>query len=331
MILKICPYCDSVMTKKHHCDACNSFVWKAQEIEGDYKMQYETPEPNVSQKTYGYDQKTGEKTIHKKKSHQKKTHKKPAVIFWICFFVIIIGSFLTSDTGKDFIREVKYFFSDIFSDSGNDAGNGGVSAYDEETEDEYDLYNFNPENAEQKFADGIWQYETGGSLEEADVLERGEECNSYVHFPIKLDEGVEAVVAFCKEHMKLSEQDIVVESYPSDNYVMHIGKNEKIQLEKRTAIYDNRDDVEVYMNVEADTATENLHQITATVESEEEARAVIGFMVKTVSGTAAEKDFIDRCLIFDDEHDFTFTKGDGFEIYVSHSDSDYYVSVSGIE
>lgn len=29
MLVRLCPYCDHEMTKKHHCDCCNSFVWKA--------------------------------------------------------------------------------------------------------------------------------------------------------------------------------------------------------------------------------------------------------------------------------------------------------------
>ena len=33
MMIRICPYCDQEMTKKHHCDNCNSFVWKAKKIE----------------------------------------------------------------------------------------------------------------------------------------------------------------------------------------------------------------------------------------------------------------------------------------------------------
>lgn len=326
MKIKTCPYCDSVMTKKHRCDVCNSFVWKPEEIEGNYKMQEETLTPNEYPNTSGNIKKANEK-----KTTEKKPNKKVTAIFLICISVIIIGSFLTSETGEKFIREIKYFFMDIFS-GGDDAGHYDVSAYDdEETEDEYDRYNFNPENAEQNFADGTWQYETGGPLEEAKVLERGEECNAYVHLPIKLNEGIEAVLDFCREYMKVPEQDMVVEPYPSDNYVMHIGKNEKIQLEKRTVIYDNRDDIEIYINVEADTVTENLHQIAVTVESEEEARKVIEFMVKTVSGAEAEDDFADRCLTFDDEHNFTFTEGDGFEIYVSHNERNYYVSVSGIE
>ena len=80
MILKICPYCDSVMTKKHHCDACNSFVWKAQEIEGDYKMQYETPEPNVSQQTM-VTIKRQVKKRYIKKNHIKKRHTKSRLLF----------------------------------------------------------------------------------------------------------------------------------------------------------------------------------------------------------------------------------------------------------
>lgn len=33
MIIRMCPYCDHEMTKKHRCDCCNSFVWKANKVD----------------------------------------------------------------------------------------------------------------------------------------------------------------------------------------------------------------------------------------------------------------------------------------------------------
>ncbi len=37
MIARLCPYCDQQMTKKHHCDSCGSFVWKANTINTEQK------------------------------------------------------------------------------------------------------------------------------------------------------------------------------------------------------------------------------------------------------------------------------------------------------
>ena len=37
MIVRICPYCDQKMTKKHHCDNCGSFVWKANIVNTEQK------------------------------------------------------------------------------------------------------------------------------------------------------------------------------------------------------------------------------------------------------------------------------------------------------
>lgn len=37
MIVRICPYCDQRMTKKHHCDSCGSFVWKANTMNTEQK------------------------------------------------------------------------------------------------------------------------------------------------------------------------------------------------------------------------------------------------------------------------------------------------------
>ncbi len=33
MRIRMCPYCDHEMTKRHHCDTCNSFVWKADMVD----------------------------------------------------------------------------------------------------------------------------------------------------------------------------------------------------------------------------------------------------------------------------------------------------------
>lgn len=65
MIVRICPYCDQRLKKKHHCDNCNSFVWKANTMEvheaaedeafGDFSK-YKTSENTASEyRTFEYE------------------------------------------------------------------------------------------------------------------------------------------------------------------------------------------------------------------------------------------------------------------------------------
>lgn len=39
MKVRMCPYCDHEMTKRHHCDVCNSFVWKAEMVDIHFNSQ----------------------------------------------------------------------------------------------------------------------------------------------------------------------------------------------------------------------------------------------------------------------------------------------------
>lgn len=36
MKVRVCPLCDQPMKKMHHCDNCNSFIWKPQYIDIHY-------------------------------------------------------------------------------------------------------------------------------------------------------------------------------------------------------------------------------------------------------------------------------------------------------
>ena len=39
MIVRICPMCDSEMTKAHYCDICHSWIWKPQMLDIHYNSQ----------------------------------------------------------------------------------------------------------------------------------------------------------------------------------------------------------------------------------------------------------------------------------------------------
>ncbi|MBS5521871.1 MAG: hypothetical protein KHX56_06325 [Clostridiales bacterium] len=52
MVVRICPYCDQKMTKKHHCDCCNSFVWKANKV--DIHLSQSFQESSEQNQSYGY-------------------------------------------------------------------------------------------------------------------------------------------------------------------------------------------------------------------------------------------------------------------------------------
>ncbi len=38
MLARICPLCDSVMTRPHYCDTCHSFVWKPDMLDIHYNV-----------------------------------------------------------------------------------------------------------------------------------------------------------------------------------------------------------------------------------------------------------------------------------------------------
>ena len=78
MKTRICPLCDQPMKKKHHCDSCNSFIWKPIYLD----IHYSTGSPYEAdcsfdamphEYTYRDD---GSVTMMPSSQHDKETKKK---------------------------------------------------------------------------------------------------------------------------------------------------------------------------------------------------------------------------------------------------------------
>lgn len=330
MKIKICPYCDSVMTKKHRCMVCNSFVWKPQEVEGNYKMQeaYDEPSMRESEPVPAQKQKAASKKASQKKSVQKKPatgkgKKALVIIFWICAAGIIFVGFMRSDAGQ----EIKWAVTDFlenFSDDRKTPETEDVLGLEET----YDWYNIDVENPEENFENGIWQYESGGEVTEEEVISKGQECTDKIHFPILKDTVISELTAYGKNTFKVSEADITVSDMPSANYVYHTGSYESTSFEQYTHIHFGESSTVI--SVDCDPVSKKLHSISMTDVSKEKVAEVIGLFVNIVDGEVREG-LIDECLNFGSET-YTFTYGDGYCIYVSEeTDDEYFVMISGSE
>lgn len=177
MKIKTCPYCDSVMTKKHRCDVCNSFVWKPSEVEGNYKMQETYDESWPQQSNSVQNQKDTSKKASSKKASPKKAVQKESgkgkkaavIIFWLCAALIVLAGFIESDTGQEIKWAVEDFFEEL-SDGSKTPETEDILAFEET----YDWYNIDVENPKENFENGIWQYESGGEVTAEEVISKGE-------------------------------------------------------------------------------------------------------------------------------------------------------------
>lgn len=331
MKIKTCPYCDSVMAKKHRCDVCNSFVWKPSEVEGNYKMQETYDESWPQQSNSVQNQKDTSKKASPKKASPKKAVQKESgkgkkaavVIFWLCAALIVLAGFIESDTGQEIKWAVEDFFEEL-SDGSKTPETEDVLAFEET----YDWYNIDVENPKENFENGIWQYESGGEVTAEEVISKGEECTEKVHFPIPKDTVISELTAYAKNVLKVPEVDITVSDMPSANYVYHTGSYESTNFEQYTHIHFGESSAVI--SVDYDTVSKNLHSISMMEVSRDKVPEVIKLFVNIVDGEVSES-FIDECLNFGDDT-YTFTYGDGYRIYVSEeTDDSYFVMMSGSE
>lgn len=108
MIVRLCPFCDSEMKKAHYCDACGSFVWKAQKMD----IHYNTETRGLGEIDCSY----GE--VHDARDHQipKDKSGRGKLVVRIILLIIIMNLVITAIitiAGVGAFRKIPSGFSEL--------------------------------------------------------------------------------------------------------------------------------------------------------------------------------------------------------------------------
>lgn len=155
MIIRVCPYCDQKMTKKHRCESCGSFVWKAKvfdtekkytsyDIDTRYSQEPENMRENVYMRESAYMQEgedtqnpgsisepyspepavspepvpAAAKTKPKEKKSSVTAAKVTAAVVIAAMVMMILGGIISSvaDSQYDYAPDENYSEEDLWSD-----------------------------------------------------------------------------------------------------------------------------------------------------------------------------------------------------------------------
>lgn len=351
MKARICPYCDSIMSQKHKCDACGSFVWNARESDITYKTddsenykigelfqpspdsqkkqskKTQSPKPHPyagtdaakaknkkNAQTNNYRTQTPASSPYQKRNEtQKKKSKAGIYIFIIIIILFFLMRFMQNHDVSDFIDSVTEIFE---GSSSSETDSWSSDAAD--TISEYDMYNFEVTNAEENYENGIWDYKEGRELTQAEVIEGGKECSQMAHMDLLADDAAAAMAQFYEQ--KGIEYD-VIEDEPF-NAVYHSGDREYTSF-MMTVTVGVKDSYDEYFYIDADSYSERVHALWGYTEDEAAAEQMLAVMYETASGETLTDAQISLCMDFGEE-DYKFTEIGNLEIYTTFSDGAYY-------
>ncbi len=351
MKARICPYCDSIMSRKHRCDACGSFVWNAAEMDITYKTddtenykfgelfqpspdsqkkqskKTQSPKPHPyagtdaakaknkkNAQTNNYRTQTPASSPYQKRNEtQKKKSKAGIYIFIIIIILFFLMRFMQNHDVSDFIDSVTEIFE---GSSSSETDSWSSDAAD--TISEYDMYNFEVTNAEENYENGIWDYKEGRELTQAEVIEGGKECSQMAHMDLLADDAAAAMEQFYEQ--KGIEYD-VIEDEPF-NAVYHSGDREYTSF-MMTVTVGVKDSYDEYFYIDADSYSERVHALWGYTEDEAAAEQMLAVMYETASGEKLTDSQISLCMDFGEE-DYKFTEIGNLEIYTTFSDGAYY-------
>ena len=351
MKVRICPYCDSIMSQKHKCDACGSFVWNARESDVTYKTddsenykigelfqpspdsqkkqskKTQSPKPHPyagtdaakaknkkNAQTNNYRTQTPASSPYQKRNEtQKKKSKAGIYIFIIIIILFFLMRFMQNHDVSDFIDSVTEIFE---GSSSSETDSWSSDAAD--TISEYDMYNFEVTNAEENYENGIWDYKEGRELTQAEVIEGGKECTQMAHMDLQADDAAAAMEQFYEQ--KGIEYD-VIEDEPF-NAVYHSGDREYTSF-MMTVTVGVKDSYDEYFYIDADSYSERVHALWGYTEDEAAAEQMLAVMYETASGEKLTDSQISLCMDFGEE-DYKFTEIGNLEIYTTFSDGAYY-------
>lgn len=339
MKVRICPLCDQPMTKAHHCDSCNSFIWKPQYLDIHYNtdtMKGQDCSYNSEEHAYNYHEDGSVTTMPrsdrlKKRRREnendetKKTvypvYRKPVEerrsasekqpigrikLILILAIVFSIISQLIAIFSSAVERKQESFFG---------------TAANQVIEDTQDISGEDDEG---------W-YSDGERVEYSDeeVMAGGKECTGIAHMDITAEE----FIAAAEPELAELGMDMSQFSEESNNYSYDYGRDNSYTYFTQERMYDM--DISVgYYNVTWDTFSKRLHEVSYNVcdSDRTEDFYVATMQALTGNGEKFRKEFQKQRNIAEKD-EYVFFDTDEYEVYINYYEGyseSYYVSITKV-
>ena len=321
MKVRVCPLCDQPMKKMHHCDNCNSFIWKPQYID----IHYNTDTVQGSDCSFGaephdYDYcEDGSVTMmpsrKKENRNEQKTYEnrtdgerrapsraKAIAILAVAFSIISIVVELVGNIAVEYPSKVQ----DINTD---------LNVYNDTVE----------EDGEDWYSSDSYGERTDYTDEE--VMAGGQECTGMTHMELTADEFFSAAEPL------LAELSVETDDYSdsSGNYSYYYDSDYFYTYFTQERMYNMPYDIGSYYNVSWDTYSGKLHEISFNVYGSQHAEDfyVSSMQVLTGDGETFREEFQKQQSVSEKE-EYVFFYTEDYEVYINYYEGDsdsYYVSI----
>lgn len=343
MKTRICPLCDQPMKKPHHCDNCNSFIWKPNYIDihyssdvmsGDdcsydampHKYDYHddgtvtmTPEqredygkPVKPERNFQLDEGytpagnyKPDETFEPKKVRKPRSGKMITIIVVVLILLTILPEIIMG------------IVSVVRSESMNDENPGII--FDGDDEDDLD-FDYDSSSNEKEFTD-------------EEVIAQGEECNGSYHMDITAEEFFKVM------EPALDKLDVDTADYneSSNNHAYIYGSTTSTYYDT-DRMYHLDDSVGYYYDVVWDTVSGRLHDVGFNVTSRDGTEAFFEATMEALTGDGESfMDEFKKNRETAEEETYVFYNTDEYEVYINYTDySDdgsgsevsYYISIT---
>lgn len=340
MKTRICPLCDQPMKKKHHCDSCNSFVWKPMYLDIHYNTgnQYEW-DCSYDAKSHDYDYRddgsvtmmpseTTERRGRKKfrgveeiqfpdyttsrnyrRQESRASRKKGGCLKRFVLIMFLLSMLLTvfeiifvmvADVGAEIVASPE---PDIMIEEDWD-GNAWIDSEAERIE-----------------------------LSDDDVMSMGEECNGYMHMDVNQEEVLTDIELMLIA--TLGSTNSIEYSKESYNYAYDYGNGEMDTYYSTDQTYFLDDIIGAYYGISWDTYSGNLHEIYFEMYDRDAAELLYAATMQnlTKSDGFCSEEFQSMMSVAEDEG-YVFFNTEGFEVYISYYgesigyETSYYISIT---
>lgn len=348
MKVRICPLCDQPMKKAHHCDSCDSFIWKPLYMDIHYNtgtMQEEDCSYDVKEHDYEYHDDgsvtmmpsedgqrakgrkfRGVKEIEfpaqerdkntRQKSSAGTTRKKGGcfkmlIIFFVCFTLI-----------SSVVQIINAIVWDVISE---------VEPMNTPEEDLAIELPYDDDAASTKdWIDGEAE-RTDLTVEE--VRNGGSECTVSEHMDVTLDDFTLVFEPLAAEKAAIIGS---LDSYSeeTDNYAYHYEGTSLYTYFNTYRMYDIDSDIGYYYDVSWDTYSGRLHEVAYDIYDSDVVEEFFAITMEALcgDGEAHRNEFQKQRSIAETE-EYVFFETDGYEVYINYYDGSdgfdisYYVSI----
>jgi hypothetical protein len=166
-----------------------------------------------------------------------------------------------------------------------------------------------------------------------DVIAGGTECNSLEHMDVTLEEFLStAELPMSKLGIDISDYADNTSNYGYD-YDGDGDVSTYFRLGRMYSVTDANGDYNGYYDIDCDTSSQRIHEVTFNVAGSDLAEAVYVLTMQALEGDGEQfREAFRNCRQEADEDGYVFFEDNGYELYISDDDytssDSYYVSIT---